>query len=265
MKQDPEERTKLLYALAPNGKLLAPGVGPHEDEVVAMLEQALKKWEAMSKDERLLSEPPRKVPGASRCAELYPEDGLVLQAFSRDLAREGRAGVWNQDFVWFKKEEVRTLIPPSRARGTRQAVPNALSHRLARFHLIDNVHGVRGEGMKVPSGFSKEDVKKVDLVLEVKDAQGDLLSFRIEGVVRNENGGRGYDAKLLGRAAYHEREERFVSFDLVSVGTRWGERPARKGSADPAPMGVAFRLASREKADRVPPDQIHRGYFDALR
>lgn len=263
--QDPKERTKLLYALTPRGEILAPGVGPYVDEVAAMMEQALEKWEKMGKGERLLSEAPLKTPGASTCSELYPEGGLILQAFSRDGSPEDRKGDWNQDFVWVRKEEVGSMIPASKTRGTRQPVPDAVAFRLARFHLVDNVHGVRGEGMRVPSGFRKEDVRRAELVLELKASEGDLLKFQIEGAVRNDNGARGYDATLLGRATYSEKEERFVSFALVAVGTRWGERPARKGTADPSRIGAAFRLASSDKADRVPPDQIHRGYFDALR
>jgi hypothetical protein len=75
--------------------------------------------------------------------------------------------------------------------------------------------------------------------------------MRFEGEIAVESGEFGYDAKLLGRAAWDAKAGRFASFDLVSVGTRkgavhhsgrgpWGGTPPDRG---PAPMGVACVLA----------------------
>jgi hypothetical protein len=66
---------------------------------------------------------------------------------------------------------------------------------------------------------------------------------------------RGYEARLLGRATYDVAKERFLTFELVAVGTRWGgtQFNVRRDDLDPAPMGVLFTLAGDSPWERVAP------------
>lgn len=257
---------KGIYALTPTGKLLAPSVGPHEQDILTMLPKALARWQAMDRKERLLPQDPAKLAVAARAGQPHPEGGLILQIFSRDLPHEGGGGGGgNQDFAWFKQDEVRSMIPTSKESGARHVVPEKLARRLARFHLVDNVRGLRGEGIQT----GKADVKKAELVFVVKEVREGQLHLRIEGAVRTEytvqkGADRGYEARLLGRAVCDPARGEFTSFELVAVGARWGERPARKGGPEEAPLGFALRLVPpAEWATVVPPGQYRRGgYFE---
>jgi hypothetical protein len=251
-----------IYASTPSGKLLG-STNERDAKVVAeMLRKSLAAWEAMDRKERLLASEPakaRKGPGA-----LYPEDGLVLQVFTRDLPRPDGSekkgyyvGAWNSDYAWFTREEASSMIPASHEPGAKQAVPGKLVRRIARCHLVDNV---RGETQM----FQDEHVKLAEMTLVVEKLEGELLRLNIEGAFRNEDKGkdaeRGFEGKFLGRAAYDVSRNRFVSFDLVAAGTRWGPGSARGEDLAPAPMGAAFRIAAtREGADRVPPAYLIAG------
>src|SRR5688572_1543568 len=108
--------------------------------VSRMLEQALDKWASISEAERMRSgDPSTETAKLNRPEKRYPEHGLVLRVFSRDLPREKqpddwRAGAWNQDFAWFRKEEARALLPEKLRKGEKASVPESLIRRLARLN-----------------------------------------------------------------------------------------------------------------------------------
>ncbi len=97
----------------------------------------------------------------------------------------------------------------------------------------------------------------------VRGVEGDLVRLRFEGASlaeeRTPEAVRGFDARILGRASWNSKRERFVSFEMLAAGPRWGGKgPAptsvRSDDTGPNPLGVAFRLApSTEGPDRVPP------------
>lgn len=250
--------------------------------MLRMLGRALEKWKKLDPKDRLMANPPPRNPeGRRRLEDQYPEGGLVLQQFSRDLPRAGgqgpgrspgwTAGAWNLDFAWFTAEEARSMVPASRETGSRHAVPEKLVRRLACRHLLDNV---RGE----TSSFRNEHVQKAELGLTLAKVEGDLLHFTIEGATRAVEKGkwqlrgwheapvnaeRGYEPRLLGRASYDAKAGKFTAFDLVAVGPRWGGTTynVRADDLGPHPMGVYFRLAeTAEGPDRVAPAHA-REYF----
>jgi hypothetical protein len=243
-----------------------------------MLREALRKWNAMEKKDRLAEAAPPAAPeGRRRHESDYPDGGLVLQVFSRDLPREGEAArgdwrsrAWNLDFAWFTREEMMSLAPPSREPGARHAAPAKLVRRLARFHLVDNVRG------QTPP-FRDEHVTKAELAIVVERVEGDVVHLALEGATRAAETGewpidglrgrprkseRGYETKLAGRAAWDAKAERFTRLDLVAAGSRWGATQfnVRGDDRGPAPMGVAFRLAA--PTDRVAPAYAGWGYFN---
>lgn len=179
--------------------------------------------------------------------------------------RNWRERAWNQDFAWFRKDEARQWLPPAPAAGAEHVVPAALARRLARCHLFDNVRGQT-------TAYKDEHVRIAELTTRIRGIDGSRLSLDIAGRVRCEAQGawpvagfedrdhpnrqeRGVDVRLLGRAEYDLADERFVAFDLVAVGTRWGgtQYNGRDGDLWPAPIGYAFRLAGDTPADRAPP------------
>lgn len=241
-----------IYALTPSGKLLASTNQRDAKAAAETLRKGLAMWESMKREERMMIGRPSPEPeGPSR---LYPKGGLVLQAFYRDLPRkDGQvpgfwAGMWNQDFAWFTRDEARSLVPDSKAPGTRKAAPEKLARRLAKYHLVDHVRG----GTRP---FSDAAVKNVAITFQVIRAEGDTLRLRIEGSsLADEKGVCGYDARLQGLAAWDLKKEMFTSFQLLATGQRWGDNTLdndRRDDPGPHPMGIAFQLA--EGSDRVPP------------
>ncbi len=225
--------------------------------MLTMLKRALEVWKSLDRKDRLLPEAPAKDPeGRARLESQYPEGGLVLQHFSRDLPRkDGATGrgwtgqAWNQDFAWFTKEEARSMVPETREPGARRAVPEAIVRRLASRHLLDTVRGQT-------SPYRNDQIEKAELSLTVTKAEGETVHFRIEGVTRAVEGRRGYEPKILGRAAWDAKEGRFSAFEMVAAGPRWGGTTynVRRDDPGPEPMGIFFRMApTTEGPDRIAP------------
>jgi hypothetical protein len=236
-----------------------------------LLREALEKWEKIAPGDRLPADDPKDRTSALRRAErFYPEGGLVLHVYSRDLPREEvapgwRGKAWNQDYAWFRKEEARQFLPGGEPKpGQKHEVPAPLVRRLARAHLVDNVRGQTRP-------YDDRHVEKARLTAVVEAVDGDVVTLRLEGETRTAAEGvwhvgglrsrqatpqkRGFEANLLGRAAYDMKTERFQTFELVAVGTRWGATQfnVRQDDMDPAPIGVLFTLAGDSPWERVAP------------
>lgn len=273
-----------IYLAAPNGALMA---GSHEavhdmKKIEKILQQGLEKWKKLPPKDRLL---PKEVFAKAiaerggregRGQKQYPQDGLVLRLFCRDLPGSPVPApiykkLWNSDYAWFRKEEALAFVPSKLTPGSKKTVQRDLVERLARFHLLDAVRGSEAP-------YPKKAVEEAQLTAEVVAVEGDRVSLRFDGRTRTSQTGkfftqntigtawkapevqnRGYDAKLLGRAVYDRKEHKFVSFELLAVGDRWGATSENGRVADgaicmqPAPMGVVFELAGNSPAERVPP------------
>jgi hypothetical protein len=237
--------------------------------VANMLERALAQWEKLSRAERLLPTDPQDQAAAVKRAErFYPKDGLVLYVNSRDLPRESpgagwRGQAWNQDYAWFTKKEARQFLPPRPQVGQKQELPVPLIHRIACAHLVDNVRGQT-------TPFEESHVKQAQLAAEVTAVDGDVVSLRLEGETRTSAEGaekHGFEARLLGKATYDGKKERFLTFELVAVGTRWGGTRFnfRRDDLGQGPMGVLFTLAGDRPEERVAPAfHYHRVYRPVL-
>jgi hypothetical protein len=252
-----------IYVLTPSGKLLAFRQRDHDpDSIANLLSQALDQWNALGRQERLGTEAPRPAGAASRRRDSRPpEGGLILELFVRDLPRTTGpvdpklAQMWNRDFAWFTREEVRPMIPATGRLGERLRVPDKLVRRLARLHLLDSVRGVNDA-----RPYEDRHVEKAEMFLTVVKVEGDRLFLTIKGLTRAvepplveargsgrpDERERGYEARLLGRAIADVRQRRFLSFALLAIGPRWGGRghahSMRQDDLGPQPMGVAFRM-----------------------
>ena len=73
--------------------------------------------------------------------------------------------------------------------------------------------------------FPKEAIEKARLTSTVVQVDGDLVSLSFAGESRSSIVSLnkiGYEPKLLGRAKYSLKDQRFISFELVAVGMGWG-------------------------------------------
>ncbi|MCH2201781.1 MAG: hypothetical protein MK102_07415 [Fuerstiella sp.] len=272
-----------VFVATPNGLLLS---GSHEAihdprKVEEHMRQGLKKWPKLSAVEKFLS----RDEFAEAAVELgiaeeksqYPHDGLVLSSICRDLPRSTTPdtspdrNAYNLDYAWFRKDEARAFVPTQTVKGSRHIVPRNLVERLACFHFVDLVRGHT-------SSYPKDAVERAELSAEVIDVKGELLSLHFMGRTRTSevhNGvhiegkwnapgpgipklqTRGVDAKLEGQAVYDLKKERFVSFTLIALSSRWGGNAynGRLNERDfgPAPMGIVLELAGKSRAEQVPP------------
>jgi hypothetical protein len=268
-RREPTDTRQGIYCCTPSGRFLASANTTDPRALARMLEQALLRWEQVPEAERYLPEAPDPLAGrALRGEARYPEGGLVLRVTSRDLPREGaprdwRARAWNRDFAWFRAEEARGFVPE----GDAGEVPAALVRRLARCHLVDSVFG-----QTVP--YRDEEVLEARLVATVLGRRDGRVELRFSGRARVEARGswpmgglrrevkemtRGFDAEIEGRGVFAEAEGRFVEFELVATGPRWGgtQYNVRDDDPGPAPMSVSFALAGEGPAERVAPAHLH--------
>lgn len=249
------------YCATPSGILLGSMNSNDPKRIADLLEKSLAKWETLKREERLLPTDPRKqLAEIKRPERHYPEDGLALNVTSRDMprgadktpARPGwRELAWNQDFAWFTKGEAKQFVASEAKVGKKHDLPLALVQRIACVHLIDNVRGQT-------SPFEVSQVKKARLSTEVTAVEGDVVSLRLEGETHTTMEGRrdhGLDVRLLGKATYDRAKDRFLTFELVAVGSRWGSTQlnGRRGDTDTAPIGILFTLAADSPCERIAP------------
>ncbi|MDA1016158.1 MAG: hypothetical protein O3A00_17090 [Planctomycetota bacterium] len=272
-----------VFVATPNGLLLA---GSHEavhdpQKVEQHMRQGLEKWAKLPAAERLLSKAEfTKAVGELAVVEAksqYPQDGLVLSAICRDLPRGNKPdaslsrNAYNQDYAWFRKAETRAFLPAQPIKGAKHQVAREVVERLARFHFVDLVRGHT-------SSYPQEAVERAELSAEVTDVNGNLISLRFQGRTRtsevhdgvhiegkwNAPGPgipklqkRGVDAGLEGQAVYDLKAEKFVTFDLIALTSRWGGNAynGRLNDRDfgPSPMGIVLELAGNSAAEQVPP------------
>ena len=245
------------YAVAPNGKLLAASSSSDPKVLVEMMKQGLAKWATLPSEKRLLpkSPDPKSAENWRGKEKLYPDDGLALRVVARDQKRE-RWPDSNLDYAWFRKDEARDFLPAEPKKDAKHNVPRELVLRMARFHLIDNVHALNY------TFFPKEAIEKARLTSTVVEVEDDLVSVIFEGETRASMVSPnkiGYEPKLLGRASFNLKEQKFVSFELLAVGMRWGLGSCnQRHNPAPALMGIVFSLAGDSQAERLPPAFISR-------
>jgi hypothetical protein len=268
---EPSPTRQGMYAIAPSGRLLGSINTRSADSMATMLADALDAWSDLSADERHLSEAQHSaLAHVSRWRDAFPEDGLVLDETARDLepADGETAGSWNLDHVWFTADEARALVPddPTAVGAAPEPVPDALAQRLARFHLLDTVHGQT-------TAFPAASVERAELTTQVEAVDGDRVEIVLRGATRCENSGtwairgygekspqrRGVSTRLFGRATWDLDRQRFVAFELIASGERWGgtQFNVREQELEPSPIGFVFELAP-EDGPRVAPAFIYR-------
>ena len=256
-----------IYVVAPSGRLLAGANVLQADRALELLARGLAAWQALPEEQRWLAADALAAP-VRRWESSCPDDGLVLEQFSRDLPADGDPSAQplppvQRDHAWFSRAEARHLLPDEPRAGDVHEVPASLVTRLARFHLVDAV-----KGQVQP--FAPEEVEG-SLRVEVVAREGDVVDLRLSGrsdaVARGpwlmgENSWkwpgehpRSVRVSFEGRARYDLATGAFTGFELLALGTRRGSSGlnGRKGDTDEGPIGFWLQLAGRAPADRVAP------------
>ncbi|MBK8099495.1 MAG: hypothetical protein IPK26_20490 [Planctomycetes bacterium] len=180
-----------------------------------------------------------------RFARTPPAGGLVADVYTRVLAADWpaecsehdrilRAAI-GRDHLWIQADEVSQLVAGR--------WPDSLTHRLARFHLIDNT---RGE----PPMWRDSEVTTARVALA---RRGDgTWSITGTAELASKAADRSFRAQLAGELRAHAGA--ITTLDLVASGEFRGHGTYTQNGAPPGPftLGVAFRLAVPGAA-AVPP------------
>jgi hypothetical protein len=254
------------YAVAPSGRFLASINSNDPQKMAAMLRTALQRYgELDAAARRLPQEQQQRLAAGRRFEDRCPQDGLVLAEYVRDLDRPAEAGAaagdgaadwrtraWNEDQVWFSAAEARAWVPATPTVGAVTELPERLAVRLVRLHLVDSVRG------QTPS-LPRDSVRTASFRSEVTAVDGDRVHLKIGGstlavqsgrwIVRDRgepvDHERGVRTQIEGRAEFDTKANRFVLFELLCTGERWGatQYNGRADDQQKAPIGFAFVLA----------------------
>jgi hypothetical protein len=255
-----------IYVFSAGGTLV--GYRNHQDPAVMrqFLVESLKNWEKLPARDRTA--------GAVEVAEVnkvdrqydraLPKGAIIVNVTTRILDRTG-AGDYcpgtcqfpggdkpARDHLWLLPEDLQALLPAHAKDGDRFELPQRLSLRLARFHLVDNT---RGE----PPFWRRDQVRGGKLAATVDKIGNGTVTLKLEGVFELATAAgkaeRGYDVRLFGTARGNPAAKSIDRFELVALGEHWGSGPYT-GGARPGrtPLGIAFELSRGDgPADRVPP------------
>lgn len=157
----------------------------------------------------------------------------------------------------------RAFLPPRCFPGARSQVPDRLVKRLVANHFVDYV-------MCIGYNFDHKMIEYAWMNSHVVSVQGNLVRARLTGASKTSQDGprgqagkdnqdqanqwRGVEVKILGYVTYDLAAQKFIQFDMVAMGHRWGGVSAsRWEDFDRNPIGFEFRLATNRPEDRIPP------------
>lgn len=258
-----------IYVFTPGGTVLAALNALDATRVAAALREAKRKWDALPAAERHAA--PRWPAGTVkrvRHEDSRPSDGLVLAVLLRDLPTEGAGWPdrprYNRDVAWFRAAEAKRFVPTRAEVGAEREVPRVLVERLARFHFLD---AVRGQTQT----FDPWDVATASMTTRVSYVEPERLHLVVTGethaastrIWRNYNRRHvatrqhehGVHLRFHGEATVDRTTGRFVHFQVVGLGSRWGATltNGRRGQPEPSPLGVLLTLGTDRPIDRIAP------------
>jgi hypothetical protein len=274
-RSQPTSTRQGIYCCSPSGTFLGSANTADPRRMERMLRAALARWKALPAKDRLLDyDPATRRDQIQRRAALFPEDGLALRVYSRDMPRpkvpdDWRRTAWNVDSFWVRKGEARTLLPARLMKGEALDWPAPIAARLVRHGLVDNVRGQT-------NGYRAQDVQLARLRTTVVSVRKALVTVRLEGTSRATTTGtwpakgryagmekhgpnsRGVQTRLVGTATFDQSSGRFTAFELLAVGTRWGQTRYnfRQGDLDESRIGFAVILDADDPGNRVAPAEI---------
>lgn len=259
-----------MYMFAADGTYLAYRNGGADPRGMAeTMRQALADFKRLPPAKRtaggIVVAPPAKVD--EEFARTPPANGLIVNVYGRVLDfkdGEYRRGTQDQaggekaarDHLWLTADEVKQIAPAKTTPGFRYPLPEKVAERICRFHLLDNT---RGE----PVLWGRGDIRAKRFTLKVVSSAPEGVTLRLEGeavmasdadVAKAE---RGFDVRLLGELRYVPTKGTFDKFDVLAVGSHWGETPhAGKARPGKSLLGVSFEIAPDRPSDKVPPQGV---------
>ncbi len=248
-----------IYVCAPSGKFLASVNTNNPDRMLRMMREGLDRWQALDVEQRTLKNE-SLVEAGNRAEKREPKEGLILALYARDLPSDlnpaSACGTrWNRDTVWLTAAEARSLIDPEKKEGESYVLPQAFVSRLAALHLVDTVNGQT-------SHFSFDEVANSSMTAKVVRSDSKQIELVLEGSTRSDServqhnqSARGVVTRLIGTAVFDTADQRFVKFDIVALGRRWGYTPfndRRRDGVKSNPLGFVLTMADPDEPPNVP-------------
>ena len=239
------------YVFTAQGRLLGYNNNRGPERRLHMMRDALKKWEAISKEEKEAKIEDRGKLDAKYARQL-PNDVQVVKVSSRILEEDGgklvalseqKIGTLAAvDHLWLKKEEVELLFDLVKKGGGE--FPEVLKRRIARFHLNDST---RGEALS----WHADEVRSMKLVVS---SEG-LITGKFS--IESKNGKIGYEGEMRGRLSFLSEDSLGV-FECLVLGEHWGEGPWTRGARPGrSPLGQVLKLSPATSGhDQIPPQSI---------
>ncbi|MDG2399290.1 MAG: hypothetical protein P8M04_01835 [Akkermansiaceae bacterium] len=238
------------YIFTATGKLLGFNNNRGPEKRLAMMKDALSKWDKLPKEERTVEIPEHGKNDQGFYREL-PKGGQIVKVYTRCLEeRNGRlqklaenkiGNLSAVDHLWLQHLEMKKLGNLIASGGGK--ISNVLSLRIAKFHLRDNT---RGE----PRDWKKNEIKEWSLKVDGKGkVSGNFL-------ISSSDGKMGYQGKIEGELSV--KKGRLSKFEFLVLGKHWGHSKYTRGArSGKTPMGQVFRLSDGKRAsDRIPPQGI---------
>ena len=237
------------YVFTAQGKFLSSINNLSADRVLKTLEDGLAKWNALPESEKSPAAASQtELAPAHRWEDSYPRDGLVFTIYNRDLPADRdynskQLPTWNRDAAWFSAAEVKEMVPSDLTSGQAFDFPDFFVSRLCRLHFVDSVKGQT-------EAFRETEIVGSEISGSVTKRDGSILSIKVTGTTRGhcERGRRrpGVETKILGTAVYDEAKGKFLEFEFVALGERWGQTRFndRRQQLEKTPVGFVFELAA---------------------
>ncbi|MEM7700267.1 MAG: hypothetical protein AAF236_17885, partial [Verrucomicrobiota bacterium] len=206
---------------------------------------------------------PRKLKTAPGTADLYldeevelsPMESMVIERMRRFASQKSEDYwhvPWNRDRAWFTKHEQTGWIPDDPAIGRVFDVSPSAVDRIARFHCTDTIRAIAAH-------YPKDALSGANLRGEVVKSEDGVITLVYEGAFTlqqedipliggNEDrsapvpkrASRSYRPKLLGRARFDLRSEKFIDFEMIALGQKTGG--SLMSAFDETQFAVALRL-----------------------
>lgn len=246
-----------IYVFTADGEYLSSINSLSSDSVLSTLEEGLARWNSLPDTKKTPTSGSAIVTmnPKHRFEDQYPRDGLVLTIHSRDLAKGGTPSsppmpTWNVDAAWFSKSEKEAMVLPSVIVGDTFEFPKFFVDRICKLHLVDSVKGQT-------EAFTAKEVSGSRISASVTSIDNGIVAMDISGSTKGARKGKnrlGVETKLIGSAAYDLTTKRFLQFDVIALGERWGKTRFndRKNQQHKTPIGFTFELTPSDATPVIP-------------
>ncbi len=242
-----------MYILGPDGKSYGFTNDHYPDDIQRFMNSCLAKYR---------KDPPAKVTFTqeelnSSFSHQPPPGAAVVRVFARIWPLPKQCWGLNRgagrDFLWIYPEELKYLAHAAANKDGQLKLPAALTERLVRFHLLDDVRGT-------PDMWHRSEVKSMKFKAKVvgnANAANRQIEFTGAFSMKTASGGRGFTGNIKGKIEVAVKDNSIVKFSAYSDGKAWG-----RGTYTPFPpegkygLHIGFVNAKDEVARVVPPEAV---------